>query len=99
MFTKNAVLADNFVTGSATTFDWYDIGQNLANTNTTKVLAEMPQFVNTTDPYSENFYRLKVPQEPWVIDAWVGDDPTFPEFPRYIGAVAPQPGGFAVRIR
>lgn len=99
MFMNNAVLADNFVIGTATAKEWYDIGENLEGTNTTEYLDGMPAFVNTSDPLNENYYRLRVPSAPWVINAWVGDDPTSPEFPRYIGAVAPQPGGFAVRIR
>lgn len=99
MFRNNALLVDEFVGGPATLNPWYDLSPQLAGTNTTMYLEAMPPFINTTDPTSENYYKLKVPQATWVINAYTGDDPTFPEFPRYVGAVAPQPGGFAVRIR
>ena len=99
-FYNNALYNTEFLGGPATTFSWYDL-KDLTGTNTTITVDTNPPFVNTTDPLSENYYRLKVPQAPWVIDAWVGDDPSFPDpnIPRYIGAVEPQPGGFAVRIR
>lgn len=99
-FYNNAFYNTGFLGGPATGFGWYDL-KDLAGTNTTITVDVNPPFVNTTDPLNENYYRLRVPSAPWVTDAWVGDDPSFPDpdIPRYIGAVAPQPGGFAVRIR
>ena len=97
-FYNNAIYNGELLGGPATTFSWYDL-KDLAGTNTTITVDANPPFVNTTDPHNDNYYRLRVPSAPWVIDAWVGPDPTSPEFPRYIGAIEPQPGGFAVRIR
>ena len=99
-FYNNAIYNGELLGGPATTFSWYDL-KDLTGTNTTITVDTNPPFVNTTDPHNDNYYRLRVPSAPWVVDAWVGDDPSFPDpdIPRYIGAVAPQPGGFAVRIR
>ena len=98
-FLNNALNCENFVAGSATGFAWYDITATLADTDTTIFVDSMPRFINTVDPTSVNYYKMKVPQCPWVLNAWTGDDPVYQEFPRYIGAVEPQPGGWAVRIR
>lgn len=97
-FYNNAFYDTEFFGGPAADFEWYDL-KDLSGTNTTVFVDTEPQFVNTSDPRSEGYFKLKVPLDPWVIDAWTGSDPSFPEFPRYVGAVAPQPGGFAVRIR
>lgn len=97
VFKGNALRCDNDVIGSATSQTWYVKGANLDGWSTRKVLTADPMFVNVTDPTSSNYYRLKVKDDPWVVDsAWSGDAG---EYPKYIGAVAPQVRGFAIRIR
>lgn len=97
IFKGNAVKCDNDVIGSATSQAWYIKGANLDGWSTKKVLTAAPKFVNTDNPFSTGYYRLRVKDDPWVVDsAWSGDAG---EYPKYIGAVAPQARGFAVRIR
>lgn len=98
IFKKNAVRCTKFVTGSATAQSWYNIDANLEGRSTTKNLTAVPKFKNTDDPTSKEYYRLRVSDEPWVTDAYVGTDPALP-YPKYIGALPPQPNGFAVRMR
>lgn len=89
---NNAILCDTFVGGDATTNSWYKLeyeeGANcgvelIDNIN----LEEALTFINTTDPFDENFYRLRLEDYAWVRkNAWRGENN---EYPRYIGALEP----------
>lgn len=94
-FQGNVVQCDGELnTGSAKSQGWYSLA-NLAGWDTKKIITADPTFINTTDPTSQNYYRLRVKDDPWVVDSALDDS----SYPHFVGAVAPVSRGFAVRIR
>lgn len=91
---NNAILCDTFVGGDATTNSWYKLEyEEGANSGVELIdninLEEALTFINTTDPFDENFYRLRLEDYAWVRkNAWTGENG---EYPRYIGALEPLP--------
>lgn len=93
-FKGNAVQCNgDFNVGSAKSQSWYSLA-NLDGWGSKKVITA-PKFMNTTDPTSKNYYRLRVKDDSWVIDNAISDA----SWPHYIGAVVPVQRGFAVRVR
>ena len=101
-FTGNAWLAPDFVSGTAPTqFDDYELGLNVSNN---KELGTAPEFLNTSDPTSPDFYRLNAQRYPWVYTLAGGasgtiDKKTVSYAATYVGAVEPdntsaEPGEF-----
>ena len=63
-FTGNAWRATDFVSGTAPTrFDDYGLGLAVSDC---KRLAEVPEFLETSDPSSPDFYRPNAARYPWV---------------------------------
>ena len=63
-FTGNAWLAPDFVSGTALLqFDDYILGLAVSGN---KELAATPEFLNTSDPTSPDYYRLNAQRYPWV---------------------------------
>ena len=87
-------MCDTFVGGDATTNSWYKLEyEEGANSGVELIdninLEEALTFINTTDPFDENFYRLRLEDYEWVRkNAWTGENG---EYPRYIGALEPLP--------
>lgn len=103
-FTGNAWLAPVFVSGTAATqFDDYSLGLAFSDNNN-KELAAAPEFIDTSDPWSPDFYRLNAQRYPWVYTTAQGASGTIDKktvsFPAtYVGAVEPsvtsvEPGEF-----
>lgn len=101
-FTGNAWLAPDFVSGTAPTqFDDYVLGLSVSNN---KELGAAPEFLNTSDPASPDFYRLNAQRYPWVYTLAGGasgtiDKKTVSYEATYVGAVEPdntsaEPGEF-----
>lgn len=90
-FRSNALLCQDFVTGSAlVNIPTYNIGENLADTNTTLALGSVPLFVETVDKASPNYYRANVPRGNRMINGGYTEDGLYPA---YIGALPPLPIG------
>lgn len=82
----NAYFAAQFSGGSATSLQGYDLyGEGLVCENNIR-LGVAPEFLNTTDITSEDFYRINSTKYPWVLDATGTDD----FVGEYIGAVPPK---------
>ena len=63
-FTGNAWLAPDFVSGTAPLrFDDYKLGLAVSDN---KELVAPPEFLNTSDPTSPDYYRLNANRYPWV---------------------------------
>ena len=91
-FSGNAYWTHNFNAGTApANFDQYSLG--LAVTDDNHVLAVQPQFIETNDYTSADFYRLNSARYPWVTQAvgasgQIGNE-TLTYAATYIGAVEP----------
>lgn len=84
----NALLADTFLAGEALTLiPGYDITEGLSYTNTTINLTTAPTFLNTADPASPDFYRMKGVKGDWFVSGGHTYDGAYPA---YIGALMPQ---------
>lgn len=94
----NALFADTFLAGEALTLiPDYDITEGLAYTNTTINLTSIPNFRNTDNPMSPDFYRLKGAKGDWFVSGGYSYDGAYP---RYIGAVEPLvAGGFTLYVQ
>ncbi len=103
-FRNNAWFADKAVAENTST--GYSLHFNFTGDGNIK-LGEAPAktaFVNTTDPWSPDFYRPKMSRNPtWTGKgfAWTGTgEEGAPVYPDYIGAVEPlKPTGFQILIR
>ena len=99
---NNAVCLTNndvIVTGKATTSEMYNLFDKLTITNNV-FLANLPEFVETNDVYSADFYRPKLRREKDVDlrrIGWMGENN---EYPRFVGAREPiAPGSFTIHLR
>ena len=91
-FSGNAYWSHHFNSGTAPAdFDQYVLGLNVTADN--HVLAVQPQFLETNDFTSVDFYRLNSARYPWVTQAAGAsgkiDNVTFTYEATYIGAVEP----------
>ena len=91
-FSGNAYWSHNFNSGTApANFDQYSLG--LAVTSDNHALAAQPQFIETNDYTSADFYRLNSARYPWVTQAagatGVIDKVMVTYEATYIGAVEP----------
>lgn len=93
--TNNDVIA----TGMATTSEMYNLFDKLSISNNV-FLASLPEFVETNDVYSADFYRprLRLGQEADLRRiGWTGENN---EYPRFVGAREPiAPGSFTIHLR
>ena len=102
VFRNNAVCLTNnsvIAAGKATSSAMYNLFDKLTISNNV-FLAHLPEFVETNDIYSVDFFRPKL-QRTQEGDlgrlGWTGENG---EYPRYIGALPPYyPGGFSLKIR
>ncbi len=90
-FSGNAYWSPYFNAGTAKTLDGYALGLDVRNDN--HVLALQPQFIETNDYTSADFYRLNSARYPWVTQAagasgQIGNETVTYEA-TYIGAVEP----------
>ncbi len=91
-FSGNAYWSHNFNAGTAlSNFDQYELGLTVTSDN--HVLAAQPQFIETNDYTSADFYRLNSARYPWVTQAVgasgrIGNE-TVTYAATYIGAVEP----------
>ena len=99
---NNAVCLTNndvIVTGKATTSEMYNLFDKLTITNNV-FLANLPEFVETNDVYSADFYRPKLRREKDVDlrrIGWTGENN---EYPRFVGAREPiARGSFTIHLR
>lgn len=84
--TGNAYFAQAFFGGSASRLDGYDLqGEGLICEDNLQ-LAVVPEFLDTTDITSEDFYRINSTKYPWIFEA-TGAEGYQGE---YIGAVPPK---------
>ena len=101
-FTGNAWLATDFVSGTAPAqFDDYALGLTVSDN---KELGVAPEFLDTADPTSPDFYRLNAQRYPWVRTVAQGasgtiGSTTYSYEKTYVGAVEPadipiEPGEF-----
>ena len=82
-FTGNVWLAPDFVSGTALNFNGYALGLSVSGN---KELASAPDFLETVDVTSTNYYRLNSYRYPWVTttaQGATGYDAT------YVGAIEP----------
>ena len=82
-FTGNAWRAPDFVSGTALNFNGYALGLSVSGN---KELASAPDFLETVDVTSTNYYRLNSYRYPWVTttaQGATGYDAT------YVGAIEP----------
>ena len=91
-FSGNAYWTRNFNAGTGpSNFDQYVLGLNVTADN--QVLAAQPQFIETNDFTSADFYRLNAARYPWVTQAAGAsgriDNVTVTYEATYIGAVEP----------
>ena len=86
LMTGNAYFAQAFSGGSATSLQGYDLYKEglICKDNIQLVIA--PEFLNTTDITSEDFYRINSTKYPWIFEA-TGAEGYQGE---YIGAVPPK---------
>ena len=93
--TNNDVIA----TGMATTSEMYNLFDKLSISNNV-FLASLPEFVETNDVYSADFYRprLRLGQDADLRRiGWTGENN---EYPRFVGAREPiAPGSFTIHLR
>jgi len=99
---NNAVCLTNndvIVTGKATTSEMYNLFDKLTITNNV-FLANLPEFVETNDVYSADFYRpkLRLGQDADLRRiGWRGENN---EYPRFVGAREPiVRGSFTIHLR
>ena len=99
---NNAVCLTNndvIVTGKATTSEMYNLFDKLTITNNV-FLANLPEFVETNDIYSADFYRprLRLGQDADLRRiGWTGENN---EYPRFVGAREPiVRGSFTIHLR
>ena len=91
-FTGNAWFAPDFVSGTAPTqFDNYELSIAVSGN---KELGAAPEFLNTSDPTSPDYYRLNAQRYPWVRTIAQGasgkiGSTTYSYGATYVGAVEP----------
>lgn len=95
-FRCNALLADAFGGGSMMTANaGMDIFESLGYVDTTFELTSVPEFINTTDPRSPNYYRVRVRQDKFLSTGGC----TYEEvYPKYIGALPPMVMGCGAHV-
>ena len=90
MFNNNVWLSSDFSGGTALEEDFYKLEASTPDevglyVDENVELSRAPDFLETTDVSSENFYRLNSRRYPWVL----GSDFTYGTNPAYVGAVEP----------
>jgi hypothetical protein len=90
MFYNNVWLASDFSGGTALEQDYYKLQAESPDVAGLYIdenieISVVPEFLETTDIYSENYYSLNSTRFPWVL----GENFSYGTEPAYVGAVKP----------